>query len=476
MMRFLSPALRSVVAVALGASPALAQFEARVAPEAGVAAPASAAFTSPTVAAPRLPLALSAPALTPTLPIPFSAAASPAALAAPSAAAAPAVAICASAVPAAETAAAPSAAVAAPAAEPWAVPGGAAERRIHPAFSALPSAARPAARGVAARWNAVFDGDARAGATDEAPVAAVGDAPLERASTLAPAALSARAASAPVAAPRVVRSRTASRVAAGLAAVALFLFSAVPAYASGSAAPFTAEATLSVLAALHPAASAVGAVVGALYGMITAKRADGAAPNSGDVFASTMRYGVLGGAGVYVLLDLAQSAFTGFSVTALNPLSTALATAALGHTAFEGKFADPATSSADRIMSVFPSVAAAMGLTVNTLLGASLASWPVALHSIAAGAMSATGLAAALYAAFFTPGRSAPSGPARMAKGWVLQSLMGGLAFAVGSLWLSIPFALLAVWGFADAMFASGQELLSAAKALWIRWTAPPKA
>jgi hypothetical protein len=61
-----------------------------------------------------------------------------------------------------------------------------------------------------------------------------------------------------------------------------------------------------------------------------------------------------------------------------------------------------------------------------------------------------------------------------MAKGWVLQALMGGLAFAVASPWLAVPFAALAVWGFGDVLYAAGQEIWSALKAFLNHTPVPP--
>jgi hypothetical protein len=470
MMRFLSPFLRAGLALALAAGPAAAQVEFRAAPEIGVSAvPTAAPFALGTPATlPRPAAPPSAPALTSSWP----AAAAPAA-----AGAAAAVPLAASDFTAAEAIAAPAAdAAAAPSAAPGAVLAAAArDESLTPLLAAVSAAARPAAPGApnsspSGRWRIFFDGAARsAAASDGLPVAAASAG--EGAPALTAAAHPAASARATVPSPRRARPRAGSRLIAGAAvaaAVVLLLAAAAPAFAATGAAAvaaaplLTAATTLSVVSALHPAASAIGAAAGVLYGLIASKNADGSAPDSGRLFASAVRYGVLGGAGVYVLLDLTQMAFTGFSAAAVNPLSVALTTAALAHTAFGGKFADPATTSADRITGAFPAVAAAMGLHVSALLALSAATWP---HALAAGAMSATGLAAAFYAALFTPGRSAADGPARMAKGWVLQALMGGLALAVGNLWLAVPLAALAVWGFGDAMFASGQEFWSAAKA-----------
>ena len=172
--------------------------------------------------------------------------------------------------------------------------------------------------------------------------------------------------------------------------------------------------------------------------------------------AAALRMGIVSGAGVFVLFDLAQVLFLGAAASALTPLSSALATAALGQSAFQGKFTDPAASAADRIMGAFPAVAAALGLSVGVLLTA-----PALLPMLSLGAMSLTGVAAAFYSALYRPGRSPAEGPAAMARGYVLQSLMTGLALAVSGPYLAVPFMALAAWGLWDVLGALVREVLS---------------
>src|SRR5208282_2857051 len=128
-------------------------------------------------------------------------------------------------------------------------------------------------------------------------------------------------------------------------------------------------------------------------------------------------------------------------------------------TAFQDKFADPATTSADRVLGAFPAVAAAFGLSVATF--AALAAPALTLTTVATAAMGATGVLAALYSAIFTPGRSPSDGPARMAKGFVLQALMGGLALTLSSAWFVWPFAALGAAGFALIAWTVARELWS---------------
>jgi hypothetical protein len=74
--------------------------------------------------------------------------------------------------------------------------------------------------------------------------------------------------------------------------------------------------------------------------------------------------------------------------------------------------------------------------------------------------MAATGVATALYAAIFKPGQSLVNGPARMAKGYVLQALMMGLALAVHSNpYLFWPFALLGTAGFGLVLWTTALEI-----------------
>ena len=219
----------------------------------------------------------------------------------------------------------------------------------------------------------------------------------------------------------------------------------------------TAAASLSFLASIQPLAAAAGAVAGAIIGLISARPKDGSAASSGEVFSSILHYGILGGAGAYVLMDLSQIVFTGASPIGLQPLTSAVAIAALGRNAFQEKFTDAATSSADRIMSAFPAVAAAIGISVGVIALAA----PALSFAIATSLMAATGVAAAFFAATYKPGRSYPDGPSKMAKGFVLQALMMGLALAVKSPFLFWPFAALGAAGFVLVAWATALQLWS---------------
>lgn len=246
---------------------------------------------------------------------------------------------------------------------------------------------------------------------------------------------------APDAAPRLgaSKSQAFSRIGKVLLAAALLL--ALPSIAL-AAGPAAAVATsVSLVATIQPLATAVGAVAGAIYGMIAAHRKGEPAPSSGQILASMLRYGILGAAGIYVLLDVTQIFSVGFS--AINPLSTALATAALGQSAFQGKFTDAATTPADRLIGAFPAIAAALGLSVGLLLSA-----PAALTVLAMSALSVTAVASSIYAALYKPGKSAAGGPTIMARGYVLQALMTGLALAVSGPYVTAAFMALAAWGF----------------------------
>jgi len=208
--------------------------------------------------------------------------------------------------------------------------------------------------------------------------------------------------------------------------------------------------------------SAGAAAAGAVYGLIASRRKDGTPATTGEAMTSMLRYGMLAGAGAYVLLDLTQMLFLGASASGLQPLTSAVATAALGQSAFQGTFKDAATSSADRIMSAFPSVAAALGLSVGVVLTMAVpTTFLAAALSIAAGVMSVTGVAAALYAALYTPGKSPENGPARMARGYVLQALMTGMALALSNPYFVVPFLLLGAWGFWDVISTTMRELAS---------------
>ncbi|MDE2490881.1 MAG: hypothetical protein KGM24_08535, partial [Elusimicrobia bacterium] len=258
--------------------------------------------------------------------------------------------------------------------------------------------------------------------------------------------------------PRAVRKRSRSRPAltAGLVGLALLLTPTVALAAPIGA--LSAATTLSWLTALHPLASAGGAIAGAVYGMFAARGAGGERATSADVLTSVLHYGAIGGAAVYMLFDATASAFVGTATAGLMPLSAAVVTAALGRKAFEGSFSAPETTSADRIMGAFPAVAAALGISLGvaaTFVAPPLASvW--ALRT-----MVATGAAAALFSAVYRRVGSPYEGPARMAKGYVLQSLMLGLALAVSNQYLFWLFAAMGAWGFGLILWTTARELWS---------------
>lgn len=322
------------------------------------------------------------------------------------------------------------------------------------------TAAAPAAAETETRMNVLFDGaGTRRDAGDAAPVAAAFSS-LSAASVLAKSAPVAAAAKAAPPAAATVSRRASSFAVKALIAAAIVLATPAIALAAPVAGPvvITAAAALSYLSGIQPLAAAAGAVSGAIYGMFAARSKDGTPPSAGEVFASILRYGVMGGAGAYILLDLTQIAFVGTSAIGLQPLTSAIAIAALGRTAFQDKFTDPATTSADRVMGAFPAVAAAVGISVGVAMGALVA--PALAFTVATTAMAATGVATALYAAIFKPGQSFANGPARMAKGYVLQSLMMGLALAVQSNpYLFWPFALLGSAGFALVLWTTALEI-----------------
>lgn len=309
----------------------------------------------------------------------------------------------------------------------------------------------------------LFDGaSARRAIDDAAPVAASalvgGPAALER-----PAAVEAAkpAADLPLPAPAQPARGRSLAVKILLAAALLIAFPSV-ALAAAAAPALAGAASLAFLASVHPMVSAVAAAAGAVYGLIAARHKDGTPATTGEAMTSMLRYGMLAGAGAYILLDLTQLLFLGASAAGLKPLSTAVATAALGQSAFQGTFKDPATSSADRIMSAFPAVAAALGLSVGIVLTLAVpTTFLAAALSLAVGVMSVTGVAAALFSALYTPGKSPENGPTRMARGYVLQALMTGMALALSNPYFVVPFLLLGAWGFWDVISTTVREIAS---------------
>lgn len=223
------------------------------------------------------------------------------------------------------------------------------------------------------------------------------------------------------------------------AAAGLMLAAPAVALAAGPAA-----ASAALLASAQPIGTVLAAAVGAVYGLIAAARRGDAPPSAGEILASVLRYGIMSGAGMFVLLDVANVLFAGLSTAGLTPLPMAMVAAALGHSAFQGKFDDAATSAADRLMSAFPAIATALGLSIGLVL----ATPAVPLLLLAVKALSATAVAAAVYAAVYKPGKSSAGGPAAMARGFVMQSLMTGLALSVSGTALTLSFLALAAWGF----------------------------
>lgn len=240
----------------------------------------------------------------------------------------------------------------------------------------------------------------------------------------------------------------------------LFLLTPGIALAQTAGAPITItiSSTLSLLAAVRPAASAIGALAGAIYGMSAARSKDGSEVSAAETFSSVLRYGALGGAAVYMLFDVTNMAFAGSTGAGIQPLSSAIVTAALGRTAFQGKFMDAATTSADRIVGAFPAVAAALGISLGVAAGfVAIPAWT----TMALGAMTVTGVAVAIYTAVFKLGRSPADGPALMGKGYVLQSLMTGLSLATSGPYLPVIFGLMGAAGFGLVLWATGRELWS---------------
>ncbi|MDD5630071.1 MAG: hypothetical protein PHU21_13465 [Elusimicrobia bacterium] len=305
-------------------------------------------------------------------------------------------------------------------------------------------------------------------ADDSAPVVA-GQAPVSQAAPLAKAETPAPAAKSSLPSPNAPSAKRAVAGKLVVAATVAALVLLMPAVALAAGAPAAATFSVAqVLGAMNPAASIVAAAVGSLYGAFAAKGKNGKSASTGELFGSILRYGILAGAGVYACTDIAGLLFMG-TRSVISPLPTALATAALGQGAFQGKFTEAETSSADRIMAVFPAVAAALGLSVveKAVPGMSL------LMTYALNAMTVTGVASALFAVTYDQAKSPKDGPARMARGYVLQALMSGLALSVANPYLTALFAALAVWGFADVVWASGRTVGQFLKDLFQKYFPP---
>ncbi|MCR4294410.1 MAG: hypothetical protein NUW21_02660 [Elusimicrobia bacterium] len=243
----------------------------------------------------------------------------------------------------------------------------------------------------------------------------------------------------------------------GRAALAAGVFIAHPAVALAAQAPAAVDpGAMALIGSYAPLATAIAAVLGALFGLWSTRSRDGSPANAGSVFASALSHGAVAGAAAFTLIDLTKVAFLGASAAALTPLTAAVATAALAQTAFAAKFMDPATTPAERVMGAFPAVAMAFGLSVGAV-----AFLPAAtMLTIGTAALMMTGAATALYTAIFRLEKSPAGGPAAMGRGFVLQALMTGLALALGP----SPYAL---FFFALGMAGFGLVLLATAKELW---------
>jgi len=243
------------------------------------------------------------------------------------------------------------------------------------------------------------------------------------------------------------------------AALAAGVFIATPGIALAAQAPAVVEpGAMAIIGSYSPLATAIAAVIGALFGLWSSRSRDGGAVNAGHVFASALSSGAIAGAAAFTLIDLTKVAFLGASAAALTPLTAAVATAALAQTAFAAKFMDPATTPADRIMGAFPAVAMAFGLSVGAV-----AFLPAAtMLTVGTAALMVTGAATALFTALFRLEKSPATGPAAMGRGFVLQALMTGLALALGATPYALFFFALGMVGFALVMSATAKEIWAA--------------
>ncbi|MBI5245711.1 MAG: hypothetical protein HY923_00910 [Elusimicrobia bacterium] len=254
---------------------------------------------------------------------------------------------------------------------------------------------------------------------------------------------------------------------AALAAGALVaLPSAALAQTAISAAPVVEPGAMALVLNYGPLATAIAAILGALFGLWSARGKDGSPANAGQALASSISFGAIAGAAAFTLLDLTKVAFLGTAVAAITPLTAAVATAALAQAAFSAKFTDPATTPADRIIGAFPAVAMSFGLGIGVLAFAA----PIGLMALATAAVMATGAATALYTALYRPEKSAAAGPAAMGRGVVLQTLMTGMAFAIGPTPYALFFLALGAWGFITVMRTTAQEAWSASEGLRARF------
>lgn len=243
------------------------------------------------------------------------------------------------------------------------------------------------------------------------------------------------------------------------AALSAGVFLAAPGMALAAAVPAVVEpGAMAVVGSYAPLATAIAAVIGALFGLLSTRTKDGSPANAGHVFAATLSHGAIAGAAAFALVDLTKVLFLGASAAGLAPLTAAVATAALAQSAFAVKFTDPATTPADRVMGAFPAVAMAFGISVGAvaLLPAT------GMVAIAAASLMATGAATALYTALFRAEKSAAAGPAAMGRGFVLQTLMTGLALSLGPTPYALFFFGLGMWGFATVMRTTATEAWAA--------------
>lgn len=245
----------------------------------------------------------------------------------------------------------------------------------------------------------------------------------------------------------------------GRAALAAGVFIAHPVAAFAAAAPAVVEpGAMTIIGSYSPLATAIAAVIGALFGLWSTRSRDGSPANAGQVFSSALSHGAIAGAAAFTLIDLTKIAFLGTTAAALTPLTAAVATAALAQTAFAAKFMDPSTTPADRVMGAFPAVAMAFGLSVGAVTFLPAAT----MLTIGTTVLMLTGAATALFTALFRLEKSPAAGPAAMGRGFVLQALMTGLALALGPSPYALFFFALGMWGFGSVMIATAKELWAA--------------
>jgi hypothetical protein len=246
-----------------------------------------------------------------------------------------------------------------------------------------------------------------------------------------------------------------SRSFLGRAALAAGVFIASPGIALAAVAPAVIESgAMATMGLYAPLATAIAAVIGALFGLWSTRTKDGSPANAGQVFSATLSHGAIAGAAAFALLNLTKVLFLGASAAALAPLTAAVATAALAQSAFAAKFMDPATTPADRIMGAFPAIAMGFGLSVGAI--ALIA--PTGLLALGTITLMATSAATALFTALFRLEKSPAGEPAMMGRGFVLQSLMTGLALSLGPTPFGLFFFALGMWGFVSVMRATAAE------------------